>query len=491
MKTCSRKNFLVFSLATCLAFFSSCADESKVSTWDEMSQPSLSSEQVTRAIQSQSSGNTNSNQNTAITAGPNAFPYSVRLEEISIPDFEGLHSYAYGQYDGKWLLVGGRTDGLHARQPFASFPLAYNNRNLIVIDPETKEYWSAPLTSLSTELREHLQSSNMNFFQSGDLLYIIGGYAYSETASNFITFPKLTTLRVSEVIKGVMNGKLDSDLFGHLADPRFAVTGGQLGKIGDEFYLVGGHRFDGRYTPEATRQNIQVYTNAIQRFTFYVSGPSPEIKSYSSVIDEDQLRRRDYNLVPYLFTDERPGYLISSGVFQANANLPFLTAVEIDKESYYPVTNFEQFLSHYHSPKLSLYDSSQKSLHMLFFGGLAQFYFEDGALKQDDLVPFVTTISRVTRTSDGVFTENVLPISMPDFSGTSAEFIPNPNLPRNETGVFLMEEPTAEAILIGHMLGGITSPVANPFSFNQTQASSADSRIFRIWIEKAEVTATP
>ncbi|MCK9252198.1 MAG: hypothetical protein M0P55_05530 [Clostridiales bacterium] len=468
MKRDFRKTAAFLLLAACLAFFSSCTGEPKPPTTAGPTQPSE---------------NTSSGSSSYIPSEPDAFPYTIRLEELVIPDFKGLHSYAYGQHDGKWLLVGGRTDGLHARQPVAAFPGADNNKNLIVMDPETKEVWSAALDALPAEIREHLQASNMNFYQSGDTLFIIGGYAYSETARGHITFPKLTTLQVSDVIEDVINGQLDPQAFGHLADQRFAVTGGQLGKIGEDLYLVGGHRFDGRYTPQASRQNTQVYTNAIQRFSIDTTGTAPVVDGYSSRVDPDHLRRRDYNLVPYLFADGRPGYLISTGVFQASADLPFLTVVEIDADSYYPVAGFKQTLSHYHSPKLALTDSSQQALHMIFFGGLAQFYYEDGVRKQDDLVPFVSTISRVTRTADGAFTEHVLPISMPGFAGTSAEFIPNTNLPRSETGVFLLDWPMSGPVLIGHMVGGIASPAANPFSLNQTGQTSADPRIFCIWVE--------
>ena len=478
---------LAFIMLLTISIFlsSSCAEETVPGTSDFIPGTSVSVTSASQATTNQTlpTGTTKPSLTQPAGTDSGEFPYEIRIEEVSIPGFKGLHSFAYAQHDGKWLLVGGRTDGLHTRQPFAAFPLANNNRNLIVLDPDTKEYWSAPLEPLPGDIQEHLQSANMNFYQSGDTLFFIGGYAYSETAKGHITFPKLTTIKVSEVIKGVMNGKLDRLMFGHLADERFAVTGGQLGKIGDLFYLVGGHRFDGRYTPENSRQNLQVYTNAIQRFSIDIAGPSPVVKDYSSLVDKDHLRRRDFNLVPYQFGNGRPGYLVSTGVFQATADLPFLTLVEIDSDSYFPVQNFEQYLSHYHSPKLAMYESSQNSLHMLFFGGLAQFYYKDGMRVQDDQVPFVTTISRVTRKSDGTFTEQALPISMPDFAGTSAEFIPNTKLPRSETGVFLMGNTATEPILLGHMVGGITSPTANPFSTNQTNQTSADSRIFRIWVD--------
>jgi hypothetical protein len=41
--------------------------------------------------------------------------------------------------------LGGRKDGLHARQPFTAFPREYNNTDIFVIDVHTQQFWSAPL----------------------------------------------------------------------------------------------------------------------------------------------------------------------------------------------------------------------------------------------------------------------------------------------------------------------------------------------------------
>ena len=90
---------------------------------------------------------------------------------MQIPNLDGLQAYAFGQDNGKWLLVEGRLDGLHERQPFAAFDVAGNNNNLIVVDPQTKQIWSMGLTSLLTAIQEHLSSTNMEFHQSGDTLY--------------------------------------------------------------------------------------------------------------------------------------------------------------------------------------------------------------------------------------------------------------------------------------------------------------------------------
>ena len=96
------------------------------------------------------------------------FEYDVVLTPVSISGLPGLHSYAFGQHNGKWLIIGGRKDGLHARQPFNSFPGAQNNTDIYVVDIATQQVWSTSVNVLPTGLKEQLQSTNMNFYQDGD-----------------------------------------------------------------------------------------------------------------------------------------------------------------------------------------------------------------------------------------------------------------------------------------------------------------------------------
>ena len=76
--------------------------------------------------------------------------FNLTIEEATLPDGPGLHSFVVGQNDGKWLLIGGRTDGLHQRQPFASFLATDNNTMAYVVDPVNLQVWSASLASLPT-----------------------------------------------------------------------------------------------------------------------------------------------------------------------------------------------------------------------------------------------------------------------------------------------------------------------------------------------------
>lgn len=121
-------------------------------------------------------------------------------------------------------------------------------------------------------------------------------------------------------------------------------------------------------------------------------------------------------------------------------------------------------------------------MHSLFFGGMSQYYYQNGNLIQDDLVPFVKTISRLSRDANGNLTEYQLPFEMPALKGSSAEFIPNLNLPHYSNKVFKLSEISQNSFMIGHIFGGISSPVINPFSNNQTNLTSADNTIYEVWL---------
>ena len=415
-----------------------------------------------------------------IAVAQNTFPYDVQLTPITIANLPGLHSYAFGQHNGKWLIIGGRKDGVHARQPFNAFSNAQNNTNIYVVDIATQQSWSVSLNTLPTGIKEQLQSTNMNFHQDGETLYIIGGYAFSATANDHITFDKLTTVDVPNLINAIVAGTAITSHFKQMANPIFQNTGGQLGKIGNEFYLVGGQIFTGRYNPMNNPTFVQTYLSKIQKFTIDNSGSQLSFSNYSDVTDAVHLHRRDYNLVPQVFPNGEEGYTISSGVFQINADLPFLYPVDVKSNGYEPQTQFNQYLSNYHSGKIGLYDQTANRMHSLFFGGISQYYYNGTTLVQDNNVPFVKEISRVTRQADGTLSEHNFPVEMPNLKGAGAEFIPNSTLPHYTNEVIKLSEVQATEFVIGHLYGGIQSPTINAFSNNQTSTTSADPTIYEV-----------
>ncbi len=411
-------------------------------------------------------------------------PFQIYLEPLDIDGVVGLQVYAVGQHEGKWLILGGRLDGLHRRQPWATFDEAGMNNQIIVIDPVSKQKWTAPLTSLPVAQQEQLSSTNMQFQQNGDMLYFVGGYGYSASASNHITHNKLTAINVPATIDAIINDKPFSSFFRQITDTVFAVTGGYLEKIYDTYYLVGGNKFDGRYNPSNMPTFTQEYTNQIRRFNIADDGITISVTHLPAITDTENLHRRDYNVVPQIMPERKQGLTAFSGVFQVAADLPFLNCVNIDSSGYDVKYDFAQYYNHYHCAVLPIYSESENEMHSVFFGGIAQYYDDSGVLTQDNNVPFVKTIARVTRTADGKMAEYKLPVEMPGLLGAGSEFIPNEKLELYENEVLKLDEMEKDTTLAGYIYGGINSSAPNIFFTNDGTQSSASSRIFKVFIVK-------
>ncbi len=409
-------------------------------------------------------------------------PFQIHLEGIDIPELGGLQSYAFGQANGKWLIVGGRLDGLHRRQPFAAFDVAGNNNQLMVVDPIAQQKWTASLSALDEALQEQLSSTNMEFYQEGDMLYVVGGYGFHNATQTRKTFDLFTAIAVSQTIEAVINGTDVEPFFRYINDPMFAVTGGHLEKINTTYYLIGGNKFDGNYNPMGNPTYTQVYTDAIRKFNVMDNGTDLSVEFFPSIVDVNAFHRRDYNAVPQILPDGSEGVTVFSGVFQPDVNLPFLNAVVIDSAGYSIQPGFQQYYNHYHCAVLPMYDAAQNEMHNVFFGGIAQYYDDGGVLVQDNNVPFVRAIARVTRSSDNVMAEYKLPVEMPGLLGAGSEFIPLPTVPHAANGVIQMDQLTGDSVLVGYIYGGISSTAANIFFSNTGTQSSASSQIFKVYI---------
>jgi hypothetical protein len=416
-------------------------------------------------------------------------PFNISIEPVNISDLGGLQSFAFGQHEGKWLIIGGRLDGLHRRQPFAAFDQAGHNTQLFVIDPISLQKWSAPITSLSVSLQEQLKSTNMEFYQEGDFLYLIGGYGYSATAADHTTFSNLTAIDVPTTIDAIINNTSFVSNFRQLTDNQFQVTGGSLEKIINTFYLVGGQKFIGRYNPMGPNNGpgfIQEYTNQIRKFTIQDNGVELTVNHLPTITDTNNLHRRDYNVTAQIMPDGSEGITAFSGVFQKTVNLPFLNCVNIDSTSFAVNNAFTQYYNHYHCANFPIYSSVNNEMNTVFFGGIAQYYDSLGFLTQDNEVPFVKTIARVERNADGTMSEYKLAIEMPAYLGAGSEFIPNETLPSYPNGVIKFDELIEDTTLVGYIYGGISSSAANIFFTNDGTQSNASSQIFKVLLIKNE-----
>lgn len=414
--------------------------------------------------------------------------FSIELKEIVIPDNPGIHSNITAHYDGKWLLIGGRTDGLHRRQPWASFQAVDNNKEIYVIDPAAKLVWSCSLDSLPNPLWEQLQSTNMQFEQRDSVLYVIGGYGYSQTQLDHTTFSNLVAINIPGLMQAIANSNAVSTHFRFLYDARLQITGGYLDRLDDYFYLVGGQTFLGRYNPMGPTHGsgfTQIYSSSIKKFKILDNGTSLSIADYSAIVDTMNLHRRDYNMVPQVFADGTRGFTAFTGVFQHLQDLPWLNTVDIRPDTFIVRSGFQQLLNQYHSANMPVFDSTKNIMYTIFFGGIGQYYFNaTGNLVNDVDVPFVKTISMTVRYPADSMAEYALGIEMPAFLGAGAEFIPvNENF-FDEQNILKLDRLDTSKILVGYINGGIESTAANIFFINDGTQSRASDRVFEVYLKR-------
>lgn len=414
--------------------------------------------------------------------------FSIELDTFSIAGAPGVHSYAVGQYEDKWLIVGGRREGLHRRQMAFSFGAAYNNTDIIVVDPGARQVWTAPLTGLPAGIAEQLQSTNVQFEQVDTILYVVGGYAYAATPGEHITHDKITAINLPGAIDAVINGFALSPHFRQTAHPVFTVAGGQMDMLDTTFYLVGGHNFSGNYTSSGMPAFTQRYTNAIYTFNLHDDGSLVTVLNLDSMVDTAQLHRRDFNMMPQIFQDGSYGLTAFSGVFRYDQDLPWFNTVDIDTSGYTVVPGFGQYLSQYHSAKMAIADTAANEMHTIFFGGMSMYTLDTltDLLEVDSLVPFVNTISRVTRYGDGTLEEFKEKAEMPGLLGSGAEFIGIDTMPYLDHEIVNVNALPYGRHLVGYICGGIESTLDNIFLTNNGTQSSAYAGLFEVYINKPQ-----
>jgi len=127
-------------------------------------------------------------------------------------------------------------------------------------------------------------------------------------------------------------------------------------------------------------------------------------------------------------------------------------------------------------------------MHTIFFGGMSQYTLDTlGNLIQDDDVPFVKTISKVSRLSNGTMQETKLGVEMPSLLGAGAEFIPVSNSSIYNEQEILKLDKVNSRMLVGYIYGGIESTQPNIFFSNTGTQSTVNSTIFKVFVEMGTV----
>ncbi|TWU22667.1 hypothetical protein [Bythopirellula polymerisocia] len=439
-------------------------------------------------------------------------PYQVALRETSFgsASLPTLHSYSAAVHDGKWVLIAGRTNGLHdfTNSGSLNFPAQFQNHDVWVIDPATHQSWSRSLedgsSGLSANQIASLTPTNQQFTHIGDRLYITGGYGIPGSGAGFTTFDTLSAINLDGIVDWVVNGTGQAvDHIRQINDPLFKITGGAMYEIDGRTHLIFGQDFVGGYTPGKNGG----YSNQIRSFDIMDDGTTLSIANPSMTPQIDAYRRRDLNVFPVLKPGNsgtlEEGITVLAGVFTPD-NGVWTVPVEIDYTGQPTMADptapgtFKQAMNQYHSAKVGLYSAAEGTMHELLLGGISlmTYDFGTGMFVQDNNMPFTSQSTAVVVDSNGNYSQHLLE-AFPDLFdgennalnfGANAEFFLARGIATFDNGVIDLDQLHGTTV-IGHVFGGIVSNAPHVRGVAGAM-SAASNRVFEVVITVVPEPAT-
>lgn len=433
------------------------------------------------------------------------FQVSVELADFALPN--GYHSGAPAVYEGKWLLLAGRTNGLHGFGPTNNFPPSAQNTVVYVVDPATGLVYAKDLADISSGLTQAeidlLSVTSPQSYQRKNTLYMTGGYGVDTATGLFTTKPFLTAIDIPGLMEWVINPSPTVPArayIRYLENPIFQVTGGYMTRgEGNLTLLIFGQNFQGQYTPESNG----TYIEQIRRFYIRDNGQNLSVKIKKSLPEfpDPSYRRRDLNIIPIvrdLMGESVPAFVALSGVFTEAGgiwNVPVMINIDGKSEMDDPLkaTTFKQGMNNYVSPVLSLYSGHYGSTYMTIFGGLSYGYFDSSGFQTDEEIPFINQITTVQYDQKAQFTQYLMDAEYPVILstgsnpgnvllfGAGADFIPGSHLSTYDNGVIKYDHLYKGRSLMGYIVGGIQSTLPNT---NNSSDSAASPYIFKVYIQK-------
>ncbi len=394
--------------------------------------------------------------------------------ELANTALPALHSFAWAQLGDDLLVIGGRKDGLHPRQPSLAFDEENQNDSMWVLGQDGQLY-AASLQGLSDSVRAQLSSTNPQFVQRGKYLYFTGGYGYFPPMDEHITYDALLVLDVSKIIESIQKeNKINPRHIQVFRSDTFAVTGGIMELFEGHLLLAGGHRFDGFYNPVDNPTFTQVYHEKILEFDV-----NPEKGTWKTIhlLEDSLLHRRDYNS-RVIKENGKDKLILFSGVFRKDRNMPYTHVLSYSDKKLVENKNFNQCFSNYHTAHAYLDDNFSVPEYRnmeIFFGGLAGYYIESDTLVYDGDIPF-TSHTSLLRLSDGPIQEYLGSQDLPGFLGTAAVFVSGmkPNLETSKNEIYL-----------GTIIGGITTDQRNVFWSAKDKPSQAHSQLIHVYLRQS------
>jgi hypothetical protein len=423
---------------------------------------------------------------TPVSANP---PFTLEASQDVSARFPGsprLHSFAWAQWNGKWIFIAGRTGGYHGvGAAEADFPRDRANARIWVVDPSgdgPARTFSFPVAALPASLgpvKDQWMSSNLLFFQDRDTLYLAGGYG-QDSEGAWVTYPILSSVQLPALVEGVMHAQdTFSRSIAFVKSPLVQVAGGELLKLDDGmFYIAGGHIFSGTYrefegadeknSPKAS----QKYIGEIRKLRVKQDAHGQLAVSLAARYQNPEFARRDLNAG---FTILADGHSLGAGVYGGVFTKDQLS---FTKPIYWSANHppqvddtYEQKMSAYACARLLLFDPDSHAMYTTFFGGISRWIW-DYHKKQAEIAPlvgdktnpfyfdgmeWVDHITTLVRGPRGTY-EAVQPSQrLAAYIGTNGVFLPAEELRRirEDASVFDLKPLKGKRTLAGYLYGGI------------------------------------
>lgn len=439
--------------------------------------------------------------------------FSVSLEEITNKiHFPNVQSFVLAESSdaNQWLIIGGRTNGMHNfggdNYEEKSFPIRNFNDTIWVYDYTQDKRYSYPVDKIKAPGSLLFKATNLQSFQDKNYLYLTGGYGendsipYENLFERYETYADIARIDVEGLISSIVNKVSDEEvnqniIYGY--DEAARATGGELYKLNDYFYLAGGHVYKGMFSikkDNTITPTSQKYLNSIHRFQLSESDNRLELTNYTKISDgfaddSTQFRRRDLPVTPSFFPDTNgnweEGLAMYAGVFTSpdnkissvDPNGSWKWPIYIYKNGTYLIdSSFEQYTNFYSAPSFVAVDSNTNTVYTTIIGGI-------GSENKDVFTNRISTITRTFNKNQSTYSTMAQPpIPSENFFGAEAFMVLHPEnrLEGATLDVFdITKLKRNEEIEIGVFCGGIESFVNNPGGYGKGK-SQASNKIWKV-----------
>ncbi|MFA5907013.1 MAG: hypothetical protein WC836_24005, partial [Desulfobacula sp.] len=416
-------------------------------------------------------------------------PYTLTIEQMPFTLPSGIHSGVSGVFEGKWLFLAGRTNGLHHfDNNDDNFPPSSQNTTVYVVDPIAQTVVTRSLTDAQSGLTQHqidlLSVTSPQSYQKDDTIYMTGGYGVDTNSGLFSTKDALTAIDIPGLMEWVLNPSSDltaAASIRQIFNPVFKITGGFMTQIGSQpTMLVFGQNFQGFYHDESNGD----YSQQIRRFNIYDDGQNLSVFVFDSKPSEQNpdYRRRDLNVVPSIKSVQGAPIqclVAYSGVFTIPGGAWTVPVVisqngnSFEKNANAPDA-FKQGMNNYVCPTVGLYSQKKQRMLTSFLGGISYGFYSGGVFQTDEELPFINQVTTIQFDSKSRFSQYLMegeyPVILSTGSnpgnqllfGAGAFYMNADGLPMYPNQVIKFDSLKKKtATTVGYVVGGIMSTLPN------------------------------